>query len=62
EKNFFSLLHAGFSQKRKRLTNALAKFFGGKKNAEEKIKKAGLAINARPQELNLTEWTKLLRD
>lgn len=60
EKNFFTLARAGFSQKRKRISNTLAKFFGGKKAAEEKIKKAGLLSSARPQELARDEWAKIL--
>ena len=61
EKKFFALARAGFSQKRKRLANTLAEFFGGKNKAEEKIKKAGLAPNARAQELSSAEWVRLLR-
>lgn len=61
EENFFVLAKTGFSHKRKKLVNTLARFFGTKKNAEEKIKAAGITPNARPQELNLTEWIKLLR-
>lgn len=59
EKEFFAIIRATFSQKRKRLANTLAKFYGDKKIAEEKIKKTGLSKNARPQELTLKKWLKL---
>ena len=60
EKDFFALIRAGFSQKRKLLSNSLAKFYGNKKIAEEKIKKAGLSSSSRPQEIPIEEWTRLM--
>ncbi|KKS39072.1 MAG: Ribosomal RNA small subunit methyltransferase A [Parcubacteria group bacterium GW2011_GWA2_42_14] len=60
QKNFFSLIKTAFSKKRKTLANSLSKYFGDKKTAEEKIKKAGLHKTARPEELNLENWVKLL--
>lgn len=59
QKKFFTLIKTAFSQKRKTLANSLTRFFGNKKIAEEKIKKAGFANKSRPEELTLKDWTQL---
>jgi len=61
QKKIFSIIKTAFSQKRKTLANSLSKFYGDKKTSEEKIKKSGLAPSARPEELSLEGWMKLLR-
>ncbi len=61
EADFFAVLRTAFSQKRKKIANSLAGFYGEKIVAEEKIKTAGLRSNARAQELSLEDWTNLLR-
>lgn len=60
EKDFFRLLRAAFSQKRKQLANTAAGFFGSKREAAIRIKKAGLSPTSRPQELKITDWVRLL--
>ncbi len=59
-KNFFRIVRAGFCAKRKTLANNLANSFHlDKKEAEEKIKKAGINPTARAQELSIKDWKKL---
>jgi 16S rRNA (adenine1518-N6/adenine1519-N6)-dimethyltransferase len=60
ESNFFRLVKAGFSNRRKKLDNSLS---GGlrisKNEAVEMITKAGLQSGVRAQELSLNDWYKL---
>ena len=60
EKAFFRLVKAGFSEKRKKLANALS---GGlqisKQQAADLIEKAGLNPAARAQQLAMDDWQKL---
>lgn len=60
EKEFFRLMKIGFSAKRKMLKNNLA---GGyhisHEDAGSKLKKAGLDIKIRAQNLSLEDWKKL---
>lgn len=60
EKEFFNLCKTAFSQKRKQIINGIEKFYGGKKAAAAQLKKAGIPPTARPQELSLEDWKKLL--
>jgi 16S rRNA (adenine1518-N6/adenine1519-N6)-dimethyltransferase len=57
---FFKIVKAGFSEKRKKLANSLAGGLAmGKNEAKNVINLAGLAENARAQELSLEQWQKL---
>ena len=59
---FFSLVKAGFSQKRKKLKNALAS--GLKINMEEieeMLSEAGIDSNRRAETLTVDEWKKIKR-
>jgi 16S rRNA (adenine1518-N6/adenine1519-N6)-dimethyltransferase len=59
-KDFFRIVKAGFSAKRKMLANNLANSFHlDKKIVEEKLKKVPLDKKARAQELTLDNWKKL---
>ncbi len=57
---FFRMVKAGFSQRRKKLRNSLA---GGLKisiaQADDLLKKAGVSPDARAQELSLQDWHKI---
>lgn len=59
---FFRIVKAGFSEKRKKLGNALS---GGlhisKEQAREYIERAGLGVDVRAQELSLDNWYALYR-
>lgn len=59
-KQFFQLVKAGFSERRKKLRSSLS---GGlrihKKEASQLLKKAGIDSDRRAQELSLEDWHKL---
>jgi 16S rRNA (adenine1518-N6/adenine1519-N6)-dimethyltransferase len=58
---FFRLIHATFAQRRKTLSNSLQNGLG--KNKEEitaALSKAGIKPTARPQELSLPDWQRLI--
>lgn len=60
--NFFRLVKAGFSERRKTLSNSLS---GGlrlkKTEANELLDKAGIEQRLRPQNLSLDDWHKLYK-
>lgn len=60
QKDFFRMVKAGFSERRKKLRSSLS---GGlqieKAQADDLLKKAGIAESARAQELSLEDWHKL---
>ncbi len=57
EPEFFRLVKAGFSEKRKKLTNALSSSLGLQKSeAESLLDVAGLPRHARAQELSMRDW------
>ncbi len=59
-KDFFCLVKAGFSAKRKTLVNNLAASLQlDKKTTEEKLQKIGFAPTVRAQELSVADWKKL---
>jgi 16S rRNA (adenine1518-N6/adenine1519-N6)-dimethyltransferase len=59
-KNFFRVVRAGFSAKRKMLVNNLSNSFHlDKKEIEKKLKKAGINPTARAQELSVQDWKKM---
>jgi 16S rRNA (adenine1518-N6/adenine1519-N6)-dimethyltransferase len=62
EKEFFKLVRAGFSEKRKKLRSSLS---GGlqitKEQADELIKNSNISPNARAQELTLEQWHDLYK-
>lgn len=58
--DFFKLVRAGFSAKRKMLVNNLSSLFGvPKAEILEKIKKAGLEPTIRAEKLSVEDWIKL---
>ena len=60
-KEFFQIVRAGFSAKRKTLANNLSNSLHiPKEEAEGKIKKAGLKPTCRAQELSIKDWKKLV--
>lgn len=61
-KNFFRIVRAGFSAKRKTLANNLSNSFHlEKKTVEENLKAAGITPSARAQELSIKDWEELAR-
>jgi 16S rRNA (adenine1518-N6/adenine1519-N6)-dimethyltransferase len=62
EKDFFRVVKAGFSAKRKKLRSSLAGGLGiSKDEAEELLQKAGVNPQARAESLRLEEWIDLAR-
>lgn len=60
--DFFKIVRAGFSAKRKTLINNLANSLHLDKNVVEKeIKKVGLSPTVRAQELSMEDWKKLTK-
>lgn len=61
-KQFFQIVKAGFSERRKKMRSSLA---GGlrlsKPEADQLLTKAGIDSNRRAQELSLEEWRKLYK-
>ncbi|MFZ2975176.1 MAG: 16S rRNA (adenine(1518)-N(6)/adenine(1519)-N(6))-dimethyltransferase RsmA [Candidatus Moraniibacteriota bacterium] len=58
--NFFRIVKAGFSSKRKTLVNNLsASLKLDKKEVEEKLKKIGITPKQRAQELSVEDWKKI---
>ena len=60
---FFKIVRAGFSEKRKKLRSALS---GGlqisKQSVDQLLKKSGISLTARAQELNLHQWYSLYQN
>lgn len=62
EPAFFRLVRAGFSQKRKMLTNALSATYHLPADvAAKRLREAGIDARRRAQTLSLEEWLRLLR-
>jgi 16S rRNA (adenine1518-N6/adenine1519-N6)-dimethyltransferase len=61
-KNFFRIVRAGFSAKRKTLVNNLSNgLLIDKKEIEEKLISIGFSKNTRAQELGVEDWNKLIK-
>ncbi|MDZ4260640.1 MAG: 16S rRNA (adenine(1518)-N(6)/adenine(1519)-N(6))-dimethyltransferase RsmA, partial [Candidatus Sungbacteria bacterium] len=58
--NFFRIVRSAFSQKRKVLANTLANVIGDKKSTIAVLNSAGLNPRARPEQLTLQQWAKLV--
>ncbi len=58
EKTFFKIIKTAFGQKRKTLGNTLRAVFAEK--TSHILSNAGVESNARPEDLTLTDWKKIL--
>ena len=56
---FFQVAKTAFGQKRKFLTNTLSKI-APKEEIEEVLRKTGIGPKARPEELDLNQWVKVV--
>lgn len=62
EKQFFRMVHAGFSAKRKKLRSSLAGGLGIEKTqAEELLGRASISPDARAEDLSIEDWLRLSR-
>ncbi|MBV9159739.1 MAG: ribosomal RNA small subunit methyltransferase A [Candidatus Kaiserbacteria bacterium] len=60
EKDFFTLVRAGFASKRKTISNNLAAAFG-KERALRALERAGIAANARAETIHAEGWKALAK-
>ena len=60
---FWDLIHNCFSEKRKKISNTLAKYRQmGPKKAEEIFEKTGVSWDLRPQALTIPQWDALVQE
>lgn len=60
EKEFFRLVKAGFSAKRKKLRSSMSGGLGiGKTQAEELLQQAGISPDARAEDISIEQWYAL---
>ena len=63
QRDFFRIVKAGFSAKRKKLRSSLSGGLGIDKGvAEELLKNAGISPDARAEDLAIDDWKKLLKE
>ena len=63
QRDFFRIVKAGFSAKRKKLRSSLSGGLGiGKGMAEELLKNAGISPDARAEDLAIEDWKRLLKE
>ena len=63
QRDFFRIVKAGFSAKRKKLRSSLSGGLGIDKGmAEELLKNAGISPDARAEDLAIEDWKKLLKE
>ena len=63
QKDFFRIVKAGFSAKRKKLRSSLSGGLGIDKSAtEELLKSAGISPDARAEDLAIDDWQRLLKE
>ncbi len=61
EKEFFRVVKAGFSSKRKKLRSSLSGGLGiSKKDVEELLTKAGISPDSRAEDLSVADWQNIL--
>ena len=63
QRDFFRIVKAGFSAKRKKLRSSLSGGLGIDKNvAEELLKNAGISSDVRAEDLSIDDWRRLLKE
>ena len=63
QRDFFRIVKAGFSAKRKKLSSSLSGGLGINKSvAEELLKNAGISPDARAEDLAIEDWRRLLKE
>jgi len=63
QRDFFRIVKAGFSAKRKKLRSSLSGGLGIDKGmAEELLKNAGISPDARAEDLSIDDWKRLLKE
>ena len=63
QKDFFRIVKAGFSAKRKKLRSSLSGGLGvSKDSAERLLKKANISPDVRAEDLAIDDWQRLLSE
>ena len=63
QKDFFRVVKAGFSAKRKKLRSSLSGGLGvSKDTAEQLLKRADISPDARAEDLAIADWQRLLSE
>ena len=63
QRDFFRIVKAGFSAKRKKLRSSLSGGLGIDKSvAEELLKNAGISPDVRAEDLSIDDWRRLLKE
>ena len=63
QKDFFRIVKAGFSAKRKKLRSSLSGGLGvSKDSAEQLLKKANISPDVRAEDLAIDDWQRLLKE
>ena len=63
QKDFFRVVKAGFSAKRKKLRSSLSGGLGvSKASAEQLLKKANISPDVRAEDLAIDDWQRLLKE
>ena len=63
QKDFFRVVKAGFSAKRKKLRSSLSGGLGvSKASAEQLLKKANISPDVRAEDLAIADWQRLLKE
>ena len=63
QRDFFRIVKAGFSAKRKKLRSSLSGGLGiDKSSVEELLKNAGISPDARAEDLAIEDWKRLLKE
>ena len=63
QKDFFRIVKAGFSAKRKKLRSSLSGGLGvSKASVEQLLKKANISPDVRAEDLAIDDWQRLLKE
>lgn len=57
--DFFRMVTAGYSQRRKKLATALSSYVGSKKEVEVLLEKVGIQVGVRAEEISVEQWVEL---
>ncbi len=57
--HFFEFVSVGYSMRRKKLSNSIARFAGGKQEVESLMTDSGISATIRPEGLDVGQWVKL---
>lgn len=59
--SFFEFVSVGYSMRRKKLSNSIARFANGKSEVEALMESVGIQASIRPEGLSVEDWVKLYK-